>query len=406
MSVSLLPFAPNLARVFGWSDCTQSGPAAELKLLLNRISQRLYPESVPILASCWLKTIYAAGHNRVWWRELDVVISQTLSNQLLEAAAADPLRSIQKWIRHVMLPGQKTAPEVQPLLAPPFRPDLTSGQAGPYVSRFLNEWLPAEVARLLTVDDELASSNEGGTPEQAIATALERLLLRQHSSRATLELLVEAAWFSPKYVYPAHVEILRDIILRLLGRTSTPAAPILPVTALAGGFPDALGQAFLVSCANGDELHVPLDRAQALVGLRDDLGFRESIVVTMDGRWWQSAGLQSGRRSVIAYHPGGRLRIDFGSEHARLVVPWPDAGARWRGAIHLPGGIALFGRQWHGCAWESGAERTWLHLECSGALTLPETLDFQSPHRRRLRSGSIEMAWSELEQADGVETAV
>ncbi len=367
----------------------------ELKLLLDRISQRLYPESVPVLASYWLTTVYAAGHNRVWWSELDVVIGTALSNQLLDATAVEVIRSIQEWVRQVILSRQK-APEVQRLLAPPFRPDLTPGQAAPHLSRVLNEWLPAEVARLLTAEPEQASSNEGGTPALAIATALERLVLRQHFSRATLELLVEAAWFSPKYVYPAHVEIFRDIMLALLGRTATTAAPILPATALAGGFPDALARAFLVSSKNGDELHVPLDRAQALEVLKHDPICIGSIVVTMDGRWWQSVRLDGGPKSVIAYRPGGRLRIDFSSEHARLVVPWPDAGARWRGAVHLPDGIALFGREWRSRAWEASPERTWLHLEYSGALMVP---DLQSPHPRRLRSTSIEMAWLGVEQA-------
>jgi hypothetical protein len=114
-----------------------------------------------------------------------------------------------------------------------FRPDLTPGQAAPYFSRVLNEWLPAEVARLLTAEAGFAGSNEGDIPALAIATALERTLLREHFSPAILELLFEAAWFSPKYAYPAHLEILRDIVLALLGRnhdsgSARPARGLMP----------------------------------------------------------------------------------------------------------------------------------------------------------------------------------
>jgi hypothetical protein len=100
---------------------------------------------------------------------------------------------------------------------------------------------------------------------------------------------------------------------------------------------------------------------------------------------------------VIVYRPGERLRIDFTSEYARLVVPWPDAQAHSPGVVHLPDHVALFGREWRGRAWEGSADRTWLHLEFSGVLGVP--VDLGDPHPPRLRPVSAEMAWSELEQA-------
>ena len=358
-----------------------------MNALLDRLRQRRYRESVPVLASWWLKTVYSADHNRVWWRELDARLGRVLRNQSLDATAVEAIRDIQTWVRQAILSRHK-APEVQPLLAPPFRPELATDQIAPYLSRALNEWLPGEVARLLTNEAEFAGSNEGGMPALTIATALECLLLREHFSPATLEVLFEAEWLSPKYVYPADVEILRDIVLAFLGRTAAPVPPVLPATPLAGGFDDAVERAFLVSSGDGDELHVPLDEAQAREVFKHDPVRIGSIVVTIDGRWWQSTRLQSGSETVIVYRPGEPLRIDFTSEHARLVVPWPDAEARWPGAVHLPDHIALFGREWHGRAWESSADRTWLHLEFSSALTFPEyTARYRCEKRNRVLLG-------------------
>ena len=392
------PIAINFARVLGRSNRPSSGPVADLNVLLKRVRQRLYPESVPVLASWWLKTVYYAGHNRVWWGELDAAIAEILHTQSLDATADEAIKDIQMWVRQAILSRHK-APVVQPLIAPPFRPDLRPDQVPPYLSRVLNEWLPGEVARLLTTEAEFTSSSESGMPTLTVANALEGLLLREHFSPASLELLFEAEWFSPKYVYPADFEIFRDIVLALLGRTAAPAPPVLPAIPLAGGFADAVSRAYLVGSQDGDELHVPLDAAQTLELFKHDPARIGSIVVTMDGRWWESARLQGGLQNVIAYRPGERLRIDFNSEHARLVVPWPDVKARWPGAVHLPEQVALFGRQWRARAWEKAADRTWLHLEFSGTLTFPETLDPDSGGRRGLRPASIEIAWSEVEQA-------
>jgi hypothetical protein len=297
-----------------------------LDALLDRIRQRLYPESIPVLASWWLHTVASAGHNLKWWRELDAAIRNVLGNQSLDATAAEAVRDIQTWIRQAVLSRHK-APEIQSPLAPPFRPDMAHDQARPYLSRVLNEWLPGEIARLLTTEGGFAGSDEGGAPELAMATVLERLLLREHFSPASLELLLEAGQLSPTYFYPADLEIFRDVVLALLGRTAAPALPVLPATALAGGFTHAMERAFLVSSEDGDQLHIPLDETQDLEVFKHCPLHIGSLVVTMDGRLWQAAALQGGAETVIVYRPGKRLRIDFTSEHARLLVPWPDAAA-------------------------------------------------------------------------------
>src|ERR1700757_1327401 len=118
------PIGINLARVLGRSNRTRSRAVADLNVLLKRIRQRLYPESVPVLASWWLKTVYHVGHNRVWWAELDAAITEIPHNQLLDARAGEAIKDIQTWVRRAILPRHK-APEVRPLITPPFRPDLT-----------------------------------------------------------------------------------------------------------------------------------------------------------------------------------------------------------------------------------------------------------------------------------------
>jgi len=324
-------------------------------------------------------------------------MGKVLRDQSLDAAAAEAIRDIRLWVREAILRKHK-APEVYALVSPPFRPDLTPEQATPYLSRVLNEWLPGEVARLLTTEDGFDGADDGGMPALAVAKALEGILRREHFTPASLELLFEAGCLSPKYAYPADIEILRDVILALLGRTAGPALPVLPAIVLAGGFADAAGRASLVLSEGGEQLHVPLDEAQAAEVLHHDPVRIESILVTMDGRWWKAASIQKGPETIIVYRPGERLRIDFTSEHARLVVPWTDTGAG-PGAVHLPGEVALFGRKWRGRAWERSGGGVWLHLEFSGVLGLPETPGAQSPHSRHVRPASVEMGWSEVEHA-------
>ena len=398
MSASSLPVAAHFARILPQSSRTVSGPAGDLNALLDRMNHRLYPESLPVLASWWLKTICFSGHNQIWWSELDTVIGKVLRRQSLDATATETIRHIQTWVRQAILSHHKT-PHVQPLVQPPFRPDLTPDQALPYLCRVLNEWLPGEVARLITTEAGFAESEEPGIPALTIARALEQLIIREHFSPASLELLLATAWSSPKYAYPADLEILCDVVLALLGRTVASAPPILPATLLGGAFADAVDRAMLVRTQEGEELQVQLDEADAREVLQHDPVRIGSVLVTMDGRWWQSARLQSGPDTVVAYRPGGRLRIDFTAEHARIVAPWPFAETRWPGAVHLPAHIALFGREWRGRAWERSSDRTWLHLEFAGALTLSDAPGGGTSRPYRLAPASVELAWSEVERA-------
>lgn len=403
-SVPSLRIAPNLAQRLTGRLTRPSGPLADLNALLERIRQRLYPENIPVLASWWLKTVFSAGHNLAWWGELDAAIGTAVSKNTFDRLAVEAMTDIQTWIRHNILAPRKPPEPRAPVVAP-FRPDMTHDEATSYLYRVLNEWLPGEVARLLTTEPEFAVSDESGMPALVIARVIERLLVRERFSPATLELLLQVAWSSPKYAYPADVEIFSDVALALLGRTAAPAAPVLPATALAGGFADAVRQASLASSKDGDELRIPLDQEYAMELLKHDPMRIGSVLVTMDGRCWQSSRLQSGPETVIVYRAVKRLRIDFNSEHARLIVPWPDSEERWPGAVHLPENVSLFGRQWRGLALERSADQTWLYLEFSGILPIAKAPDVDKT-LRHLRPASVEMGWSEVEQAlaDGSES--
>jgi hypothetical protein len=157
--------------------------------------------------------------------------------------------------------------------------------------------------------------------------------------------------------------------------------------------------AFLVPCEGRDELHVPLGEAQAQGILEHDAVRIGSILVTKDGRWWQSENLQSGIETVIIHRPGGLLRIDFTSDRAKLTVPWFETDGYWPGAVSLPDRLELFGREWHCCAWEKDAERTWLHFEFSHVLAAPDTRAPLGRSLRGLRTASAEMAWSQVQEA-------
>ena len=110
------------------------------------------------------------NHNRAWWDELDRSIKKFVARDAC-GVKADTIREIQDWSRQAIL-TQRKLPTVQPLLRPPFRPDLTPGEAAPYLARVLNEWLPAEVARVLTGEAEFGGPMESGIPAVTVAIAL------------------------------------------------------------------------------------------------------------------------------------------------------------------------------------------------------------------------------------------
>jgi hypothetical protein len=404
MLVPSFSLAPKLASVFSGRP-SRVREQSDLDALLARMRQRQYRETMPVLASYWLKTVYAGGHKFGWWKDLNRQLKRALRESSLDAPAREGLHDIQTWIQQSVIRTGK-APEPQPPRLHPFRANLTPERLAPYITRLLNEWLPAEVARLLTDESDLANSQESGIPVLAVGRALERLLIRENLSPGTLEMLLQPEFLSPQYVYPADWEILRDVVLARLGRTRAPEPPVTPaaILAVAPGSPlpadykDAVCNASFVSSRGCEELQVPIRAAQALEILKGDPVRIGSILVTMDGRWWESEKLQSGEQHLLVYRPGGRLRIDYSADHARLTVPWPEPELHWPGTVHFRDSLEIFGRGWQTTSWETDGERTWLRLEFSRALVaeVPAPAEVRF---RRTRPASIDIAWAALETA-------
>jgi hypothetical protein len=384
-----------------------SGAQSDLEALLVRMKQRWYPESIPVLASYWLKTVYASGHKRRWWKELNEELKRVLREQPLDTPSRDALAGIQREIDQKVLLTGKT-PEALPPRLQPFRANLKPEWLAPYIGRLLNEWLPAEVAYLLLNESEPAILQDGGIPAAAIGRALERLLVRERLSPATLEMLLEPGLLSPKYVYPADAEILRDVVLALLGRTWAPPPPVMPATvlgvatgaALPAQYSEAVRRACFAQCQEGDKIRVPIAAPWAAEILQGDPVRIGSIVVTMDGRWWEPENLQTGEEHTVVYKPGGRLRIDYSADHAKLVAPWPETQLRWPGAVRFCDPVEIFGREWRASSWETDGKRTELHLTFSRALPMAR-IPAADMSFRRSRPAAVDMAWASLENALG-----
>lgn len=377
------------------------GADADLAALLTRMRQRLYPETLPVLVSYWLKTVWGRGYELRRWRKLHRELTQLLA---ADVSSRQSLTELHTWIQNEVLLAGGQRPSSAPQLVAA-RTSLDPAQLQPYIVRLLNEWLPMEVARLLVNEDESAMWQGGGIPVLAIATSLERLLVREHLSPETLEMLLSPELLSPRYVYPADAEILRDVVLALLGRTSAPVPPVMPAILLsvAAGSPlpadyrEAVRAASLVSGPLGEEIHVPLAPSECRQILERDHVRIGSILVTMDGRWWESENLVYGEDDAVVYQPMGRLRIDFSSDHATLRAPWPEPRPRWSGEVHFRDTIELFGREWRVARWEEDGKRTWLDLVFARAL--PVTSLTPESGWRRSRPASVDMAWAALENA-------
>ncbi len=375
----------------------------ELDALLARMRQRLYPETMPVLASYWLKTVYSAGHPRAWWKELNRLLKQVLRKQVLDGPSREALVDIQSWIQGTGLGSSKT-PAAPALKLEALRANPKPERLAPYLRRLMNQWLLAEVASLLINGGEYGVAQDGGVPVLAVARALERLLLRDRLSPVTLEMMLQPDLVSPREVYPVDMEILRDVVLALLGRTSAPMPPVMPASLLGvaseSGLPQGYGEAVrhasYVQTGEGDEIHVPIAAAQAAEVLKRDPVRIASVIVTMDGRCWESESLQSGEEDYVIYKPGSRLRIDLSAEHAKLVVPWPDTQLQWQGTVHFRDPFELFGREWHESSLEMDGDRAWLHLVFARALPVAE-IQLEDTGFRRSHLASVDMAWAALE---------
>lgn len=379
---------------------------SDLEALLARMRRRLYPETIPVLVSYWLKSVYARGHKRSWWKELNGLLTETLRDPQWSGTARESLSEVRTWIQQGGVLSGKTAPG-RPSRVEPYRTNVRPERLGPYIGRLLNRWLSAEVAGMLVEENDLAPEPAGGIPVLAIGKAIERLLVRERLSPGTLEMLLDPALLSPRYIYPADAEMLRDVVLALLGRTEAPEPPVMPAVVLgvAAGAPlppdyeDAVRQAAYVETQGREEVHVPITAAQGLEILKSGPVRIASILVTMDGRWWEPENLQSGEPYRVVYRPGGRLRIDYSADHARLDVPCVESRLEWCGEVSLDGPIEMFGREWRASSWETDGERAWLHMVFARAIAMAEIQPAAEAAPQRPRSAAVDMAWAALENA-------
>src|SRR5215469_4443212 len=371
----------------------------DLQALLFRMRQLLYSETLPVLAYFWLKTVCESGYSRRQWKQLSHLLKSASCEPLIDDASREVLIGIHNWIQErVVLSGQR--PASTPQRFEPARARLNSEGLTAYVVRLLNGWLPMEVARMLIDERRSPAVPESGIPVQAFGIAIERLLVREHPSRETLETLLQPGLLSPEYVYPADLEILRDAVLWLLGRTWAPAPSVMPATLLCVApnshlpmdYREAVRQAFLIGQPRDEEVHVPIAPAQANEIEEGDPVGVGSVIVTMDGRWWQAEKLRCSEQHFVVYRPVGRLRIDYSEDHARLRMPWPDSWLRCSGDGCFRDTFKIFGREWRVSKWEMDTAGSWIHLVVSRAVSTSEIVPGADTGPWRLRPASVDMA--------------
>lgn len=375
---------------------------ADVTALLVRMRQRYYPETIPVLASYWLKTVYASGYTRREWNELNHLLKPAIGRDLQDQASREAIGEIQQWIEDTMVRNGRTPECPAPRLGP-VRPAFDCERFTPYIAQLLNEWAPAEVARM-PLKESGSEGQSSGIPALVFGSALERLLARQHLSRETLEMLVRPAGISAEHVYPADLEILRDVALLLLGRTWAPessvfpAAPLClaPQSHLGVDYSKALRNAFLVRRGWSEEVRVPLAPQQVHEILEFERGQIGSVIVTLDGRWWEPVNLQNAEQYSIVYRPGGHLRMDHSGSYATLRVPWPSKLLHWSGGCDFIHWFRTFGREWRVAKFEMAGEHTWLHLELFRVLPVSELIPGAERSPWKLRPVWVDMAWTAL----------
>lgn len=379
------------------------GPEKDLENLLTRMRQRLYPETIPVLGSYWLRTVYGEGHTRSWWKHLYELLGRAAKDETLLPLAQSTLVEIRNWIRQSILATGKIPPAPQKN-AEPLRAKFPQERLAPYLGRLLNEWLSEEIARELVEDttplDEMRQ-------ELIAANCLERVLVRDHLSAETLEMLLQPELLSPRYFYPLDAEVFTDVVLALLRRTAAPKRQVMPATMLlvsgesrvSAEYRDAVQHAVLVNGEEGEEIQVPITAPQASEICQGGRVRIASVLVTMDGRWWQSWNLQSGDQYAVVYKPRQCLRIAHAEDHLKLDVPSPDSPLYRGGDIHLPGPFELFGREWRTASWEADGEQACMHLVFSRTLQIPEVPAEREAVTQRSYPASVDIAWTAFADA-------
>src|SRR5215469_4528747 len=87
----------------------------DVSALIARMRQRQYPETIPVLASYWLKTVYTSGYTRQEWKALNVLLKHATSGRLVEGPTLAPalleaIGEIQDWIENTLLRNSRSLP--------------------------------------------------------------------------------------------------------------------------------------------------------------------------------------------------------------------------------------------------------------------------------------------------------
>ncbi|HEV3329745.1 MAG TPA: hypothetical protein VG096_02115 [Bryobacteraceae bacterium] len=390
---ALLPTRRRVSRVQRDFDC-----------LLERMRHCLYPENMQVLAFYWLRTVCAERYHSSEWKEMDDLLRQAYTSVPF-ATAVQTISCLRESIQQArFLKPRQSHPPLSP--SEPAR-DVSSDARPLYVFRLLNEWLPVEVAHLMVSEPEEGLEHRG-IPVLVVARAIERLLLREHLSRETLESMLAPGLLSPRLVYPADSEILHNVVLFLLGRTAAPDPATLPAllvcvapdAPLSLAYGEAVSKATVTTSVSGaEELHVQIPPSQAKELLKTAHVRITSAVVTMDGRLWQADQLERAEHDSIVYRPTGRLQIDYSEDHARIIMPWPETLSSWSGSVSFANRLEIFGREWNISHWEQDSERTLLHLVFVASLSMTAIEPNAKTRLRRSHPAAIDMAWAALESA-------
>jgi hypothetical protein len=370
----------------------------DFKNLQERMRQRAYPETAPVLAYFWLRTLYLSGYDRSEWNQLDELLREALNRGVVRAYSAI-LADIRFRIREDGLLSRDAPPPDAPALGERTSPG--SDALGPYFVRLLNEWLSKEIAQVM-----IEENDDQGIPALAAGRALERLLVRQQLSPAGLDIALDASSFSPRFVYPEHYEILRDVVLFLLGRTAPVPAAIGQACLLSTApdaksfddYADAVAHATVSGTRDAEYLEVPVTPAHSKVLLHGPGFGVASIVVTLDGRWWQAHTFRGGEQNAVLYRAGGRLRIDFSGQQVTLRVPSLERHISLSGAGALPA-VELFGREWRTIEWDQDPDCAWLVLASTAMLPVAKLAPGAEKGLRRCRPAFVDMTWTALEGA-------
>src|SRR5690348_1039218 len=108
----------------------------DVEALLARMRQRPYPETIPVLASFWLKAVFERGYGLRRWKQLNSLLRRALSQQRLDEFSRQAILDIQTWIPQTVLTTREPPPFTHPRLDG-ICVTLTSDQLPVFIRRLL-----------------------------------------------------------------------------------------------------------------------------------------------------------------------------------------------------------------------------------------------------------------------------